>query len=156
MFANNGFVSKGFSPASLPSNNTTSSCTLRVSLRTGIHCGNRLKRRGKRERTAGAADRDHLVFQRLAQRLKVARTKLGQFVEEEHASMRQADLARLGPTPAAHQPSMADRVMRRTKGSRAHQRLATGQRIGYGVDPCDFQRLTQGQARQDGGQGAGK
>ena len=70
--------------------------------------------------------------------------------------MGQADLARAGPTPAAHQPGVADRVVGRTKGAHAHQRLAVAQFTGHGVDAGDVQRLAQGEPGQDRGQRAGQ
>ena len=66
--------------------------------------------------------------------------------------MGQADLAGAGPAPAAHQPGMADGVVGRAEGARAHQRLAVGQRVGHGVDARDVQRFAERQAGQDGGQ----
>ena len=61
-------------------------------------------------------DRDRAVFQRLAQHFERAAVELGQFVEKQHAVVRQADFAGRGDRAAADQPGVADRVMRRRNG----------------------------------------
>jgi hypothetical protein len=57
-----------------------------------------------------------LGVQRLAQHLQCALAELGQLVQEQHAAMGQADLARSRPLPAAHQPGVADGVVRGAEG----------------------------------------
>ena len=122
---------------------------LKVAAGAGVHGGDEHKVGREGERPGGAADGDDAVFEWLAQRLQVARAKFGQFVQKEHAPVRHADLPWPRPATAAHQPGMADGVVRRPEGSGADQRLAVGERIGHRVDAGDIERLAQGQPRQD-------
>ena len=85
-----------------------------------------MKLAGKVSEPGGAADGDDLVLQRLAQHLQHARAELGQLVQEEHAAVRQADLARARPVPAADQAGVADGVVRRAEGAVADQRVVGG------------------------------
>jgi hypothetical protein len=82
--------------------------------------------------------------------------ELRHLVQEEHAPVRQADLARPRPLPATDQPRVRDRVMRRAKRSVADQRHVAGEHAGHRVDARDVQRLGGGHARQDRGQRARK
>ena len=52
-----------------------------------------------------AADRDHPVLQRLAQHLQHVLAELRQFVQEQHAVVGQADLARAGDAPPPISPA---------------------------------------------------
>ena len=70
----------------------------------------------------GAGERDLAVLERLAQRIQHARIELRQFVEEQHALMRQLNLAGFGADAAAGQRRHAGRVMR------AAERPLRGQR----------------------------
>ena len=83
-----------------------------------------MKLAGKVSAALRAADGDDLVLQRLAQHLQHVLAELGQLVQEEHAAVRQADLARPRPVPAAHQPGVGDGVVRRAEGPLADQRRA--------------------------------
>ena len=78
--------------------------------------------------------------------------ELRHFIQEQDATMRQADLARPRPLPAAHQPGMRDGVMRRTEGPVADQRDVAGQHAGDGVYPRDIQCLGRGHAWRDRGE----
>jgi hypothetical protein len=51
----------------------------------------------------GAGDADPTGFERLPQGLQGGAVELRQFVEKQHALMRQRDLARARPQPAADQ-----------------------------------------------------
>src|SRR5258707_11185189 len=64
-----------------------------VAARTRIARGDQHELGRKAERLAGASDRDHTVFDGLAHHLEDARMKLGHLVEEEDATMGQADFA---------------------------------------------------------------
>ena len=55
---------------------------------------NQLEPRGKDDPAGGARDRDEAVLQRLPQRLERGSRELGQLVEEQHAAVREARLAR--------------------------------------------------------------
>jgi hypothetical protein len=78
-----------------------------------------LKTGGKSQRTLGAADGDGLVFHGLAHDFQHAWTELGQLIQEKHAAVSQADLARKGPISAADQRGVTDGMVRGAKGTRA-------------------------------------
>src|SRR3546814_2411326 len=59
-----------------------------------VHRRDQLHARGEGDVRIGARDTDHAGLQRLAQRIERAALEFGQFVEEQHPQMRQADLAR--------------------------------------------------------------
>ena len=67
----------------------------------------------------GTGDADVAGFQRLAQRIEHRTLEFRQFVEEQHAKMRQADLARPHLEPAADQRRHRCAVMRRAEGPSA-------------------------------------
>ena len=99
----------------------------------------------------GAGHRDLAVLQRLAQRIQHARIELRQFVEEQHALMRQRDLAGLGAHAAAGQRRHAGGMMRRAERPPRGQR-AVADFAGDGSDHRDFQQFRRRQRRQDRGQ----
>src|SRR5579875_166101 len=96
-----------------------------------------------------------MVFERLAQHFEGVLPKLWQFVQEEHTTMRKADLARTWEAPATNQSGMACGVVRRAEGPLAHKRLSRGDQPTDAVDFCHVQRLAERERRQDGGQRAG-
>ena len=76
--------------------------------------------RGGRRR---AGDPDDALLERLAQRVEHVRRELGQLVEEEHAVVRRADLARPeGGRAAPDERHRRRAVVRRPERRRAHQR----------------------------------
>ena len=103
----------------------------------------------------GAADRGAPGLHGLAQRFQRGARKLGPFVEEQHAEMRQADLARLRAMPAAHQRRDAGRMMRVAEG-RAADQLAAREHPRHRMHEADFQRLRRGQVGQQAGQARGE
>ncbi|MHC2672044.1 hypothetical protein ACVI1J_004207 [Bradyrhizobium diazoefficiens] len=72
----------------------------------------------------GAGHRDLAVLQRLAQRIQHARIELRQLVEEQHALMRERDLAGLGVHAAAGERGHAGGMMRRAERAPRSQRTA--------------------------------
>ena len=72
---------------------------------------------------------------------QVLAAELQQLVEKEYAHVRRADLAGIGPSPAAHQPGTADGVVRRAQGPRADQPFAVGQGAGLRRDAHDAEGL---------------
>ena len=62
--------------------------------------------------TIGARDANHAGFKRLAKAVQDAALKFREFVKEQHAQMRQADLARTDLEPAADQRSHRGRMVR--------------------------------------------
>src|SRR5690606_14830603 len=64
-----------------------------------------------------AGDAHAPVFERLAQRFDRGTTKLGKLVEEQHAVMREADLAGTWGLAATHERRLAHRMMGRAEGT---------------------------------------
>ena len=125
-----------------------------IAARAGVHRRDQLEVGGKSQRALGAADGDHLVFHRLAQHLQDAHAELGQLVQEEHAAVRQGDLAGVRLVAAAHQPGVRDGVVRGAEGPAADQRHVRRELVGDGIDAGHIQRLVDGHARQDARHGA--
>ncbi len=103
----------------------------------------------------GARHRDLAVLQRLAQRIQHARIELRQLVEEQHALMRQRDLAGLCAHAAAGQRGHAGGMMRRAERPLRRQR-ATFDLAGDGGDHGDFKQFGGRERRQDRGQARGQ
>jgi hypothetical protein len=96
----------------------------------------------------GAGDADPTGFERLAQRFERGAVELRQFVKEQHALVRQADLAGPRPDAAADQGRQRSRMMRVAEWPLAQQRPAA-QAPGGRVDHAELQRLGRLQRRQD-------
>ena len=118
-----------------------------VTARTRILRADQHEIRREGQAALRAADGDDPVLQRLAQHLQAMLPELRHLVQEEHAAVRQADLAGPRPLPAADQPGVRDGVVRRAEGPVADQRDVAGQHAGDGVDARDVQRLGGGHAR---------
>ena len=71
----------------------------RVAARARVHRGDQHEARGEDRGPGGAGDRHRAVFERLAQRLERPTVELRHLVEEQHAVVREADLA--GPRERA-------------------------------------------------------
>lgn len=96
-------------------------------------------------------DIDRTGFQRLAQRIEHGALEFGQLIQEQHAKMRQAHLARPHPQPAAGQRRHRGRVMGRAK----RPRPADPSFLQQARDRSNhrhLQRLGRSQRRQDPGQ----
>jgi hypothetical protein len=76
------------------------------SARAGVHRRHEHNVGGKGQRASGAADGDDAVFERLAQHFERALVEFGEFVEEQHAAMRQTYLAGARHTPPTDQASV--------------------------------------------------
>ncbi len=120
-----------------------------VAARAGVH--RRRQHEARRIAQAHRRPRDghHPVLHRLAQHLEHVLAKLGQLIEEQHAAVSEAHLARPRVGPAADQPRVADRVMRGAKRPPRDQGFAQGQRPGDGVDLRRLERLLEAHPRQD-------
>ena len=96
----------------------------------GIHRGDELELGGKRALPRRARDVDHAGLERLAQHFEHAAIPFGQLVEEQHAVMRERDLAGPRIAAAADERHGARRVMRRAKRAHApaRRREAAGER----------------------------
>ena len=84
--------------------------------RAWIHRADQHEVRGKHGRPRGPRDRDDAFFERLAQHFQRRRRELEHFVKEQHAVMREADLARARLRSAAGERRVRDRVVRRAEG----------------------------------------
>ena len=113
-----------------------------------VHGGDQHEARRIGDAVVGARDRDLAALERLAQRVEHARIELGEFVEKQHAAVRERDLARLGAQAAADQRRHAGRVMRRA------ERPCVGQRAAFELagdrgDHRDLEQLGRHERRQD-------
>jgi uncharacterized protein YeaO (DUF488 family) len=106
----------------------------------GVHRRDELDPRGKGNVAVGARHRDLAGLQRLAQRIEHRALEFGQFVEKQHAEMREADLARANLEPAAHQRRHRGRVMRRAERPCARQ-AAILEQPRHAGDHRDFERF---------------
>ena len=82
---------------------------------TRVHRRDQLEAGGVGDVVVGARDRDPAGLERLAQRFEDRAAELRQFVEEEHALVRERDLARPGMHAAADHGRDRGRVMRAAK-----------------------------------------
>ncbi len=87
----------------------------------------------------GARHRDLAVFQRLAQRIQHPRIELRQFVEKQHALMRQRDFAGLGAHAAARQRGHAGGMMGAAERPSRRERAA----FDLAGDGCDHRYFEQ-------------
>jgi hypothetical protein len=76
-----------------------------LTLRSRVHRTHQLEIGGEGQRTLGLAVGDDLAFQRLAQHFLHAHAELGQFIQEEHAVLRQRGLTGMRPIAAANETS---------------------------------------------------
>jgi hypothetical protein len=98
----------------------------------------------------GARDADLAGLERLAQRIEHPALEFGQFVEEQHAEMREADLARPHAQPAADQRRHRGRMMRAAERPRANQ-PPTLERPRDRRDHRHFERFGRREVGQDAG-----
>ena len=86
----------------------------------------------------GAGNDDFAAFQRLAQTIKHLRLKFGQFIQKQHAVMRQRGFPRsrmqAAPDQSGHGGGMMGRAKRTVRGQRA-----IGQQTCHRMDHRDFQ-----------------
>ena len=86
--------------------------------RAGVHRRDELEAGREDDRPPDPRDRDPALLQRLAQRLQRGPVELGQLVEEEHAVVREGDLARRHPRPAADERRVRGGVVGRAERAR--------------------------------------
>ena len=97
----------------------------------------------------GAGHRGAAALHRLAQRLQRLAGELRQLVEEQHAAMGEADLARPGALAAAGQRRLLGGVVRLAE-RRAHHQPPAVQHAGDRVDHRHLQRLHRRRGRAAG------
>ena len=109
------------------------------------------KRAGKDDPGIGAGDDRLAGLERLAQAVEHLRREFGQFVEEQHAVMGKARLARPHLQAAADQRRHRGRMMRRAERPPVGQRAAR-QFAGDRLDHRDVEQFARVERRQDRGQ----
>ena len=122
-----------------------------VAARTRIHRRDELELRRKLRLARRARDRDAARFERLAQHLEHVAVELRQLVEEQHAVMRERDLARPRIAAAADQRHRRRGVVRRAKRRAASSRRRRS-RPGDRAHRGDLQRFVFRHRRQHAGQ----
>ena len=120
-----------------------------------VHRRDQLEPRRVGDVGGGPRDGGSAGFDGLAQRLQRLAGEFRQLVQEQHAPMRQADLAGPCAGAAAGQCRLAGRMMRLAIGRPLHQPPALHQ-PGDRVDHAHFERLGRRQIRQQAGQPAGE
>ena len=124
--------------------------------RTRVRARDELERGGEGERHRLARDAYRPLLERLPQRVERAGRELPELVEEQHAPVRECDLARAGAAaPAADERGGRRGVVGGAERPAADE--AAGDRFaGGGVDAGDLERLGGGQGREDGAQSPGE
>ena len=125
-----------------------------VAARAGVHRAHQHETGREGDAALGAADGDDLILQRLAQHFQQRVAELRQLIEEEDAAVAEADLARLGKMPAAHQPGVGDGVVGRAERALPDQRRIRGQQAADAVNLGDLQGFIVGHGGQYGRQRA--
>ncbi len=119
----------------------------------GIHRRNELEARGIANMGIGARNHGGTRFDGLTQRIQNGAREFRQLVQEEHAQMREADLAGFDFQPAADERGHRGRMMRAPEWARARNR-AVLELAGETVDHGNFERLARIQRRQQSRQPA--
>ena len=120
-----------------------------VAAGAGIHRGDEHEARREHRAARGAGDGDPPFLQRLAHQVEHVAVELGQLVEEQHAVVRQGDLARSRLRSAADERRAGDAVMRRPERPPRQQAGTRRQEAGHRVDGRAVERLVEGERRQD-------
>ena len=121
---------------------------------TRVHGRHQLEPRGQPLGGSHAGDRHHPVLERLAQRLERAAPELRQLVQEQHAVVGEADLARPRDGAAADEGGVAGRVVGAAEGAVAEQPFQP--RAPGGVDRGRLHRLLDRERGQDPGDAPGQ
>ncbi len=103
-----------------------------------------------------AGDRHGAVLERLAKGLERRPLELAELVEEEHAVVREARLARTWAGAAADDRGRRRGVVRRAKRRVSDERLSGREDAGDGVDPRHLERLLAREVGQDPREAAGE
>ena len=114
-----------------------------------VHRRDQPESRREQRTAAHPCDGDDAVLKRLPQRLEHRPRELRQLVEEEHATVREADLARAGDRASADHGRGGGAVVRRPERRSRHEARAGRQRPRDGVDPGHLKRLRGAELRED-------
>ena len=118
--------------------------------RAGIHGRGQHEARGKSQRHGGAGDADRAILQRLAHDFEHVAGEFREFVQKEHAVVRERDFAGPRNHAAADQPGIGNGVVRRAKGTDADQARSRIEHSGHAVDLRGLERFLERERRQDG------
>ena len=94
-----------------------------VSTRARIHCRHQHEFARERDAAGSTRNRDASILQRLAHHFQGGPMKFRKLIEKEHAVMSKAHLTGIRNRAPSEQADIANRVMRRTKRARRHERL---------------------------------
>jgi hypothetical protein len=119
-----------------------------------VHRRDQLDPRGERDVGIGSRDRHFAGFERLAQRIERAALEFGQFVEEQHAQMREAHLAGPHAQAPAGERGHRGRMVRAAIGPRAAD-LSVLQHPRDRGHQRGFERLARREVGQDARQARG-
>src|SRR5690606_3489247 len=103
----------------------------------------------KRQRSGCAGNCDLVILQRLSQYLQRLNVELGQLIEEQHTTVRQADLARTGNGSTTNQANVTRGVVWRPKRTLSYQRRFRRQQATVAVNPRNLERFLQAHGGQD-------
>src|SRR5206468_3713047 len=106
-----------------------------------VHGRNQREPRWKGHAQRGTRDHHVTIFERLPQRFQRPAWKLQQLVEEQHAVMRQAHLARAWISAAANESGGRDGVMWRPKWPARDAGTGGCKQAGNGMNGRDLERF---------------
>ena len=119
---------------------------------TGIHRRGEHEAGGKDGGPGGARDPDGAFLEWLSQRVEHVSREFRGLVEEEHAVVRETDLAGPRAGAAADECHIGGGVMRGPEGWGGQQTRTRGQEPRDRMDGGDLERVVKGERRQDAGQ----
>ena len=117
--------------------------------RAHVHRPDELEPRREDRVPADAGDRDDAVLERLPERLEDGARELGQLVEQQHAAVRERDLAGPRRRAASDDRRRGRSVMRRAKRRDGDERPTVRKQAGDRVDPRHLERLLPRERRED-------
>ena len=124
-----------------------------VAARAGVHRRHKHESSGIGGGCRGTADGDHTILQRLPQRLQHIALKFRQFVQKQHAKMREACFTRHCVRAASNERRRGCTMVRRTERAFHHNALSRGC-AHDGMNFRNLQRFFQRQLRENGGNAA--
>ena len=123
-----------------------------IPARARIHRAHQHEGGGEGRGAGGARDPHRPFFEWLPQHFQDVAAELRHLVEEQHAVMRQADLARPRDRPATDQRDIADGVMRRPERPRREQSRTCRDQPRDRMHGRHLHRFVLGERRQNAGQ----